>query len=43
VYDFVDKHLKYFDTESLKNALKYSEKDVRDGYLLRMKEMKNDT
>jgi len=40
VYNFVDKYLKYFDTESLKNALKYSEKDGRDGYLLRMKEMK---
>ena len=33
VFNFIDKNLKYFDKESLKNALKYSEKEVQKKYL----------
>jgi len=38
VFDFVNDNLKYFDKESLKNALKYTSKEVQKNYLDRLKE-----
>lgn len=36
VFDFVNKYLKHFDKESLKNALKYADKEVQKKYLLKL-------
>ena len=36
VFNFIDNNLKYFDKESLKNALKYTDKAIQTGYLLKI-------
>ena len=38
VFNFVDDNLNYFDKESLKNALKYTSKEIQKNYLNRLKE-----
>ena len=37
VFNFIDNNLTYFDKESLKNALKYAEKEVQKKYLQQLK------
>jgi 3-methyladenine DNA glycosylase AlkD len=37
VFDFIDNNLKHFDKESLKNALKYTTKEIQKNYLDRLK------
>jgi len=39
VFDFLDKNLYYFNKESLKNSLKYCDKNIQQNYLLRLKEI----
>ena len=39
VYDFVDENLSYFSLESLKNAIKYCDDEVKKNYLKKYKEI----
>jgi len=39
VFDFVDKNLKYFSLESLKNSIKYCDDEVKKNYMKQFKEI----
>jgi len=39
VFDFVDKNLKYFSLESLKNSIKYCDDEVKKSYVKQFKEI----